>query len=158
MAAAPEECPIIDPMPAHSEPHAASPTDSARAPAPAPAPRAVPISSAATVSLDGRTFRMVSSTTSAVDPENPSEFRYCERDGLVWGEYTGDTVTIGRFVGRREQDWIHISFGHVLVADERVVTGEGRSRIEQGEDGALRLVEHYEMHGEPQLSVCREVI
>jgi hypothetical protein len=37
-----------------------------------------------------------------------------------------------------------------------VVTGSGDSDIEQDEDG-LRLVEHYEMHGEPQLSICAEV-
>lgn len=101
---------------------------------------------------------MVSSTTSVVDAAAPSEFLYRERDGLIWGEYSGDTVTVGRFVGRREEDWIHVSFGHVLAADGRVVTGQGRSRIERGEDGALRLVEHYEMNGEPQLSVCREVL
>lgn len=124
-------------MPAHADPN--------------PAP------STGLPSLDGRTFRMVSSTTSAVDPEAPSEFLYHERDGLIWGEYTGDTVTLGRFVGRRGPDWIEVSFGHVLAADGQVVTGQGRSQIERDEDGALRLVEHYEMHGKPQLSVCHEV-
>lgn len=107
-------------------------------------------------SLDGREFRMLSSTTSAVDPEAPSVFRYSEQDGLVWGDYAGDTVTIGRFVGVRDGDRIRISFGHVLVADGSVVTGAGESEIEC-HDGLLRLVEHYEMHGQPQRSVCVEV-
>ncbi|WP_262424413.1 hypothetical protein [Brachybacterium sp. Z12] len=115
-----------------------------------PAPALLP-------SLDGRLFRMVSSTTSAVDPESPSEFRYHEQDGVIWGEYTGDTVTFGRCVGTRTGDEIAISFVHVLVNGGRVVTGEGRSEIQQDEDGALRLVERYEMHGKPQLSVCAEV-
>ncbi|QTX06283.1 hypothetical protein G127AT_10835 [Agromyces archimandritae] len=99
---------------------------------------------------------MVSSTTSAVDPDAPSIFRYRERDGLVWGEYTGDTVALGRFVGRREGDRIAISFGHVLAAGGEVVTGTGESDIES-EAGVLRLVEHYEADGRPQLSVCVEV-
>jgi len=108
-------------------------------------------------SLDGRTFRMTSSTTSVVDPDAPSTFRYSESDGVVWGEYAGDTVTFGRFIGTRTGDSISIRFVHVLAADGAVVTGEGDSDIEQGESG-LRLVEHYEMHGAAQLSVCAEVV
>jgi len=108
-------------------------------------------------SLDGRTFKMVSSTTSVVDPAAPSVFRYSERDGVVWGDYTGDTVTFGRFVGTRTGDRIRVSFVHVLVRDGSVVTGEGESDIEE-HDGVLRLVEHYEMYGAAQLSVCVEVV
>ncbi len=108
-------------------------------------------------SLDGRVFKMTSSTTSAVDPDAPSVFRYFEQDDLIWGDYTGDTVTIGRFVGTRSGDTIWVSFVHVLAADGTVVTGDGESEIEATDDGALRLVEHYEMHGAPQLSVCVEV-
>jgi len=99
---------------------------------------------------------MISSTTSTVDPDAPSVFRYREEDGVVWGEYTGDTVSLGRFVGTRTGDSISIHFAHVLVADGSVVSGAGDSDIEQDQDG-LRLVEHYEMHGAPQLSVCAEV-
>ncbi|MGO1508063.1 MAG: hypothetical protein ACTH2J_03765 [Candidatus Microbacterium stercoravium] len=107
-------------------------------------------------SLDGRTFRMISSTTSAVDPESPSTFHYSEKDGVVWGNYLGDTVTFGRFVGTRTGDAISIHFVHVLAGDGTVVTGAGQSDIEQDESG-LRLIEHYEMHDEPQLSICAEV-
>jgi hypothetical protein len=102
-------------------------------------------------------FKMISSTTSTVDPDAPSVFRYFERDGILWGDYTGDTVTIGRFVGTRTDDVIWVSFVHVLMADGSVVTGDGESTIERTEDGLLRLVEHYEMHGAPQLSICVEV-
>lgn len=99
---------------------------------------------------------MISSTTSVVDPAAPSIFRYFERDGVVWGGYTGDTVTFGQFVGTRTGDTISINFAHVLVAGGTVVTGSGDSDIEQDENG-LRLVEHYEMHGAAQLSVCAEI-
>jgi hypothetical protein len=100
---------------------------------------------------------MVSSTTSAVDPDAPSVFTYWERDGAIWGEYSGDTVTFGRFVGTRTGDSIRVSFVHVLVADGTVVTGDGESELERADDGRIRLVEHYEMHGAPQLSVCEEI-
>ncbi len=99
---------------------------------------------------------MESSTTSAVDPDAPTVFRYSERDGAVWGEYEGDTVTFGRFVGTRAGDSISVWFVHVLAADGSVVTGEGASEIER-RDGRLRLVEHYTMHDAPQLSVCVEL-
>jgi len=108
-------------------------------------------------SLDGRRFRMVSSTTSAVDPDSPSVFSYWERDGAIWGDYEGDTVTFGRFVGTRTGDTIWVSFVHVLAADGTVVTGDGESELEITDAGLIRLVEHYEMHGAPQLSVCEEI-
>lgn len=99
---------------------------------------------------------MISSTTSVVNPDAPSVFHYREQDGVVWGDYTGDTVTFGQFVGTRSGDTISIHFVHVLAADGAVVSGSGDSDIEQDGSG-LRLVEHYEMHGAPQLSVCAEV-
>lgn len=99
---------------------------------------------------------MISSTTSVVSADAPSVFRYFERDGVIWGDYTGDTVTFGQFVGTRTGNVISINFVHVLVADGSVVTGSGDSDIEQDESG-LRLIEHYEMFGKPQLSVCAEV-
>lgn len=114
------------------------------------------VTTASLPSLDGRRFRMVSSTTSAVDPEAPSVFTYRERDGAIWGDYEGDTVTFGRFVGTRTGDTIWVSFVHVLAVDGTVVTGDGESELELTDAGTIRLIEHYEMHGAPQLSVCEE--
>ncbi len=98
---------------------------------------------------------MVASTSSAVDPAAPSTFRYAERDGVIWGDYTGDTVVFGRFVGTRSGDELHVSFVHVLVADGAVVSGTGRSTVEADPDG-LRLVERYELDGVRHESVCVE--
>lgn len=106
--------------------------------------------------LDGRVFDMVSSTASRVDPDAPTRFRYSEADGVIWGEYTGDTVTLGRFIGTRVGERLTVSFVHALVAGGAPVAGEAVSRIEEGEAG-LRLVEDFEVDGAPHVSICTEV-
>lgn len=108
------------------------------------------------LSLDGRVFDMVSSTASRVDASSPTRFRYSESSGVVWGDYVGDTVSEGRFVGTRDGDRVVVSFVHALVADGARVTGTAESRIEVGETG-LRLVEEFDVAGVPQVSVCAEV-
>ena len=106
--------------------------------------------------LDGRTFAMVSSTASRVDPSAPTRFEYHEADGMVWGEYAGDTVRAGRFVGTRAGERLQVAFVHVSVRGGEPVTGDAVSRIERGADGALRLVEDFEVDGVAQVSVCVE--
>jgi hypothetical protein len=107
--------------------------------------------------LDGRFFDMVSSTASVVSDTAPTRFRYSEHDGLVWGEYWGDTVTEGRFCGRRDDQLLRVAFVHRTVAGA-LVTGEATSRISQDADGLLVLTEDFAApDGSPQVSVCREV-
>jgi hypothetical protein len=109
-------------------------------------------------SLDGRVFDLVSSTASRVDPEAPTRFRYSEADGVVWGDYRGDTVREGRFVAVRRGDEIDVTFVHALV-EGGVVTGSATSRIEEDPDrpGAVLLVEDFEVGGVLHRSVCAEV-
>jgi hypothetical protein len=106
--------------------------------------------------LDGLRFAMVSSTASEVDPSSPTVFDYHERDGMVWGEYEGDTVRIGRFVGTREERRISIRFTHVVDATGEVMSGAAESRIEPHDDG-LRLVEDFRTADGDQVSVCAEI-
>lgn len=98
---------------------------------------------------------MASSTASVVDTEAPSRFRYFERDGLIWGDYDGGTVTFGRFVGTRTGDDVAVSFAHVMVEDGRVVAGTGASSVVQDESG-LRLVERFTVDGVEHVSICVE--
>ncbi|MFI7642150.1 hypothetical protein [Nonomuraea sp. NPDC049400] len=110
------------------------------------------------MNLNGRKFVMVSSTASEVDQDSPTEFRYEESDGVVWGSYTGDTVTHGRFVGTRDGHLVSISYVHALKAGG-TAGGQSSSRIETGDDGLLRLVEEFSFDGDDtvHVSVCREV-
>ena len=118
-------------------------------------PDAETTTAATAPSLDGRRFVMTSSTNSAVNASSPSTFHYNERDGVLWGEYYGDTVTMGRFVGTRTADDLSVSFVHVLASDGAVVAGTGDSRVENGADG-IRLVETFMIGDVEHTSVCVE--
>jgi hypothetical protein len=100
---------------------------------------------------------MISSTASEVSADDPTQFVYEEEDGVIWGSYTGDTVTQGRFVGTRDEDRIELMYVHALKAGGRAA-GRSTSRIEPLPDGRLRLVEHFQFDGDdtPQISVCEE--
>lgn len=108
------------------------------------------------VSLDGRRFAMVSSTASRVDPDSPTEFSYHQQGKLVWGEYHGDTVTQGRFVGSFDGEVLKISFAHELVANLEVATGSAQSRVEE-RDGVTHLIETFYINGTEHESVCIEI-
>lgn len=110
------------------------------------------------VCLHERVFEMVSSTSSAVDPVSPTRFVYRESGGVLWGEYTGDTVEFGRFCGQRSGSDVRVLFVHRGTSGV-TTSGEADSVITRDPDGALRLIERYlGPDGEPHLSVCREVL
>jgi hypothetical protein len=99
---------------------------------------------------------MESSTASRVDPHSPSRFLYHEKDGVIWGDYAGDTVTFGQFVGTRVGDELSVSFAHVMVDTGVVVRGTGASEVQLAEDGGIRLVEKFYVGEEEHVSVCVE--
>ncbi len=107
-------------------------------------------------SLDGRVFVMESSTASVVDPDSPSRFEYHERDGVIWGDYDGDTVTFGRFIGTRVDDTLDVRFVHVGRESGAVSMGTSVSTVEPGDGGLLRLVERFVLDGADHVSVCLE--
>ncbi|WP_371785701.1 hypothetical protein [Streptosporangium subroseum] len=108
--------------------------------------------------LNDRRFVMVSSTASAVDPDGPTEFAYRESGGIIWGDYTGDTVVHGRFVGTRDSDRIELTYVHLTKNGGRA-GGQSSSRIETLPDGRLNLVEEFQFAGDDtaHVSVCTEI-
>ena len=110
-----------------------------------------------TLFLDGLRFAMVSSTASAVDAASPTTFDYHQDGRLIWGEYTGDTVTEGRFVGEITGAEVRVSFAHALVGDGSVVRGDAVSRAEHADDGRIRLIEDFAVDGVDHVSVCLQV-
>ena len=107
--------------------------------------------------LDDLTFDMVSSTASDVSDVAPTRFHYRQEGGLVWGEYTGDTVTAGRMVGRVVGGRVDISFAHALVSDGSVVMGSAVSVAETRDDGLIYLIEVFEKDGQTHHSVCKQI-
>lgn len=107
--------------------------------------------------LDGLEFRMVSSTASRVDSASPTVFRYRQSGRLLWGEYDGDTVATGRFVGSVAGARLTVSFAHAPADGGSVVTGAAVSVVERRGDGLLYLVEDFEKDGSAHRSVCVQV-
>ena len=105
-------------------------------------------------SINDLEFVLTSSSGSAVSATSPTRFRYHQEDHMVWGEYFGDTVAVGRFVGRRDGDVVSIRFAHRLAASEEVVLGMASSTIRWNENGSLELYEVFEKNGESHVSVC----
>lgn len=101
---------------------------------------------------------MFSSTASAVDPHEPTLFRYRQHGSLIWGEYSGDTVAAGRFVGEMTDDRIEIDFAHALVENSQVVRGSATSVVERRDDGLIYLIEDFEKDGRIHRSICVQVL
>jgi hypothetical protein len=116
------------------------------------------ISAPVRFNLDGRIFDMVSSTASVVDAEQPTRFQYREDDGVVWGEYFGDTVSIGRFCGSRDGAELVVNFVHRGHSAATPTVGTARSVISADKNGALLLTEDFVgPDGADHISVCREI-
>ncbi|MGV8912277.1 MAG: hypothetical protein ACOH14_06620 [Rhodoglobus sp.] len=107
-------------------------------------------------SINDREFIMTSSSGSAVLATSPTRFRYHQAGQMIWGEYFGDTVAVGRVVGRRDGDVMTLHFAHRLAASNDVVLGSARSTIRWSANGALELYETFEKNGEEHVSLCIE--
>lgn len=114
-------------------------------------------STAIPASIDDLEFVMISSSGSAVSPSSPTRFRYQQRGQMVWGAYIGDTVQLGRFVGRRDGDVVTICFAHKPIDGGEVTLGTAQSELRRGADGKLYLDETFEKDGVAHESACVEV-
>lgn len=108
-------------------------------------------------SIDSLEFVMIASSGSAVSADSPTRFRYQQHGQMVWGAYIGDTVALGRFVGRRDGDVVTICFAHKPAAGGPVTLGTAESTLRRGDDGRLYLDEVFEKNGVAHTSACVEV-
>ncbi|WP_141629906.1 hypothetical protein [Salinibacterium sp. PAMC 21357] len=107
-------------------------------------------------SINDREFILTFSSGSEVSATSPTRFRYRQEGQMVWGEYYGDTVALGRFVGRRDGDVVSIRFAHRLATSDEVVLGMASSTIRWAADGRLELYEEFEKNGKTEVSICLE--
>lgn len=98
-------------------------------------------------SLDGRTLVGV---TNGADGEvdTATAFDYHERDGLVWAEYAGGAVRLGRLVGTRTGDDLDFRYVHVSI-DGTTSSGHCRARLQLLPDGRLRSHETWAWDSRP---------
>jgi hypothetical protein len=95
----------------------------------------------APVDYDGRVFRSTAKETAAGSAAPIG--RYHQRGDLVWAEFSGGAVRLGRLAGTCAPDGtLRLVYGQVL-ADGRVVAGECVSTPEWLADGRLRLREEW---------------
>lgn len=106
--------------------------------------------------LNNRSFDLQSSSASVVAKE-PTRFHYFEDGGVLWGDYAGDTVTLGRFAGKRTGSDVELAFVHSTTTG-KVVFGSARSVISREADGTFKLTEFFKgTDGTDQISICLEV-
>ncbi len=98
-------------------------------------------------STDGRTFVGVTNTGDG-EVDDATVFDYHERDGLVWAEYAGGTIRLGRLTGTRNGDTLDFRYVHVS-ADGSTSSGHCLAQLELLPDGRLRSHESWEWESRP---------
>jgi hypothetical protein len=98
-------------------------------------------------SLDGRTFVGVSNTADG-EVGTATTFDYHERDGLVWAEYAGGGIRLGRLTGTRSGDLLDFRYVHVS-ADGSTSSGHCAARLELLPDGRVRSHETWVWESRP---------
>lgn len=104
----------------------------------------------ATIDYEKRVFRSV---------EHPDLTGHYHSDGdLVWAEFSGAPVRLGRLVGHRTGDGdLELSYSYLLTSGG-LVAGRCTSRPEVLPDGRIRLTEHFHrLDGKAGISVIEEV-
>lgn len=102
--------------------------------------------SATAVDYDGRVFSSSAAETADAAGAAPVG-HYHQRGDVVWAEFAGGKVIVGRLVGTCEPDGtLRMSYSQVL-ADGAVVSGSCRTTPQVLPDGRLRLREEWERHG-----------
>lgn len=92
-------------------------------------------------SVDGRRLAGVANTGDG-EVGRATVFDYHETDGLVWAEYGGGAVRLGRLVGTRDGDVLRFRYVHV-AEDGSTSSGRCEARLELLPDGRIRSHEDW---------------
>jgi hypothetical protein len=110
------------------------------------------------IDYDGRVFRSTAAETAA-GADTPTGY-YHQSGDLVWAEFSGGAVRIGRVTGRATSDGrLSMVYCQVLT-DGRVLAGECVSTPDLLPDGRLRLREEwrrYDAAGSTGVSYIAEI-
>jgi hypothetical protein len=93
------------------------------------------------VSYDGRLFRSQATVTAAGDSTPTGH--YHQSGDLVWAEFSGGAVRLGRLVGTAGPDGVLTAAYSQVLDDGRVVCGTCLSTPQTLPDGRVRLREDW---------------
>ncbi len=77
-----------------------------------------------------------------------TRFTYHEQGGVIWAEYEGGDVVRGQLVGTRDGDVLDFRYVQ-LKTDGGTASGHCVSRVEELDDGRIRLQESWEWESRP---------
>jgi hypothetical protein len=97
---------------------------------------------AAATDYDGRCFRPVG-TMSALDGSGGPLGRYHQDGDVIWAEFSGPEVRIGRLVGTRRPDGTIDAAYCMIAANGEAITGTCVSTPTAVADGTVRLTERW---------------
>lgn len=97
------------------------------------------------VDYDGRVFRSTAAETS--EGSDTPVGHYHQRGDLVWAEFAGGAVRVGRLTGTCDADGTIRHVYSQVLTDGRVVAGECVSTPEVLADGRVRLREQWRRFG-----------
>lgn len=99
------------------------------------------------VDLDGRVLRQLQ-TGGAGRLDATTELRVRQSEDLVWGRYSGGVIRLGFFVGTSDGETVSVRFTQLSAAGE-TASGSSVQRVEQLDDGRVRLRERWVYESRP---------
>jgi hypothetical protein len=70
-------------------------------------------------------------------------FQFHQENNMIWAEYSGGKVKRGRLIGLINGNTLTHHYIQVNLNNE-INSGEGKSQIQQNEEGKLQIVEEWE--------------
>lgn len=106
--------------------------------------------------LDSKTFAMTESSQSGADASNLTFFHYCEKEGVVWGDFCGGVVSTGRMVGERVGETLKLTFTY-RTDEGKLISGAATTQIGLTARGTMCLHETFiGIDGKEHTSYCEE--
>jgi len=88
-------------------------------------------------------FRSIQNTDNG-EVSTATEFRYYQKDNVLWADYSGGLIIKGNIIGMvTPEGLIDMRYQH-LSNDQSFKTGSCQSKPEVLEDGRIRLHEHWQ--------------
>lgn len=103
--------------------------------------------------LDNKTFRVVRNDGPGAEVDEDTVFCFRQDGSLVYADYSGGGVRLGRLVGVREANQMRHAYAQVNQ-EGQLSTGQGRDELSRTEDGKIRIVDSWEWESQEGRGEC----